>query len=359
MPPEKKRVVFIDLLRLLATFQMVQGHSVDAVLATDLRTGPVFAAWSWIRGLTSVAFLFAAGVSFHLATLSRFEAHRASPAAIKRRIKRGLLLVFIGYLLHNPFGALFSGHWGAALAHAAIVDVLQCIGVSILILEGLTLVLRSPRQVVVTSGVLAAVVILSWPLTEAAPTTGPEAWLTNYLTHAGGSIFPLFPWAGYLFTGVVVGAIACPSGQLERRGVLFLFVFAAALWAASASVRFLPYAADAPDPGPGIFKLAVIVLISALLALATATRSSLPRLLTILAGETLVIYVVHIALLYGDGYGLADQMGPTASAGTALLVALGMVIVSALVGIGWHRLKEIRSGRGGGPTALARGVKAG
>ncbi len=355
----KKRVVFVDLLRLLATFQMVQGHSIDAVLDAGLRSGDAFGAWSWTRGLTSVAFLFAAGVSFHLATLSRFEAHRSSPEAIRRRIKRGLLLVAIGYLLHNPFGALLGGQWGPALAHAAIVDVLQCIGLSILILEGLTLWLGTPRQVVVASGVLAAGAVLAWPLTEGVSPTGASAWLTNYVTHAGGSIFPLFPWAGYLFAGVVVGAIACPEGRLERRGVVGLFAFGLSVMAASRAVALIPYGAEMPDPGPGLFKLSVIILLSAGLALLTFSRGALPRVWTVLAGETLVIYVVHIALLYGDGYGLADVVGAEASLASSLLVAVGMVLFSAAVGLGWHRMKEIWKIRRRGPAALARGLKAG
>jgi uncharacterized membrane protein len=359
VPADKKRVVFIDLLRLLATFQMVQGHSIDAVLDAGLRSGSAYGAWSWARGLTSVAFLFAAGVSFHLATLSRFEAHRSSPRAIRRRVKRGLMIVAIGYLLHNPFHALSSGEWGPALAHAAIVDVLQCIGVSILLLEALTLSLRSPRQVVIASGLLAVACVLLWPFTEGASTDGALAWATNYLTHAGGSIFPLFPWAGYLFTGLLVGAIACPDGKLTKRGVYGLFLFGGGVMLASRLVRFLPYADGLPDPGPGLFKLSVVVLISAVLALATASRGAMPRAFTILASETLVIYVVHVSLLYGAGYGLADLVGPTASLGTSIWIALGMVLLSAAVGLGWHRIKGIWSGRRGGPTALARGLKAG
>jgi len=353
--PQKKRVVFVDLLRLLATFQMVQGHSIDAVLFSDLRQGAAFGMWTWARGLTSVAFLFAAGMSFHLATLTRFEAHRSSPEAIRRRVRRGLLLVGIGYLLHNPLGALFTGEWGAALSHTAIVDVLQCIGVSILILEGLTLRLKTPRQVGLAAFVLMVVCVGLAPITESANAVGAGAWLTNYATHAGGSIFPLFPWAGYLFAGVVVGALACPGGRFDGRSVVWLAVLAALLVAGSWALRFAPYAEGAPDPAPGVLKLGVVVGSCALLAAASLNATRLPRVLTILAGETLVIYVVHIALLYGDGYGLADLVGPTLSMSGSVTVALAMVVGSALVGLGWRWLKDNRPW---GP-ALARRLKAG
>ncbi|RLB50077.1 MAG: hypothetical protein DRJ42_19645 [Deltaproteobacteria bacterium] len=357
------RVLYIDLLRLLATFQMVQGHSLDAVLAEELRAGWLFDRWTWVRGLTSVAFLFAAGISFHLATLTRFEAHRANPKAVARRVKRGLLLVGIGYLLHNPFGAVGgdAASWMAALEHAAIVDVLQCIGVSILILEALVVSLPSARHVVWASVLLAALFIGSSPVTAGLTVAGPGAFLTNYLGNAGGSIFPLFPWAGYLFAGVVAGAVACPAGipSFGRQSVVALGGFALLVAFASWAIAFVPYGAGAPNPGPGLLKLAAVVALSAVLAGASLGMARLPRPLTILAGETLIIYVVHIALLYGAGYGLAEVVGPTLGLGASLGVAAVMLVGSALLGLGWHRAKARWSRADGRLPVFARRAKAG
>ena len=100
------RVVVVDALRLLATVQMVEGHTLDAVLALDLRSGAAFELWRWARGLTSVAFLFAAGLSFYLATVRRLDAHLASRAERRRRFTRGATLIGVGYALRAPLGAL-------------------------------------------------------------------------------------------------------------------------------------------------------------------------------------------------------------------------------------------------------------
>jgi hypothetical protein len=103
-------------------------------------------------------------------------------------------------------------------------------------------------------------------------------------------------------------------------------------------------------------KLAVVSLGSTALAAVSIGEKRLPEWLTILAGETLVIYVVHVALLYGDGYGLADVIGPTLAPAASMAVAVGMVVSSAALGFGWRWAKE-RS-RVLWP-ALARRVKAG
>ncbi|HKP59763.1 MAG TPA: heparan-alpha-glucosaminide N-acetyltransferase domain-containing protein, partial [Polyangiales bacterium] len=129
------RVVFVDLLRFVAALQMLQGHTIAALLAPAARHGPWFALWSAARGLTSVAFLFAAGLSFYLAT----ERAR-DPRAASRRVLRALRLIALGYLLHLPLAALFTSDPASrlrALHEFAAVDVLQCIGVSLLALEAL------------------------------------------------------------------------------------------------------------------------------------------------------------------------------------------------------------------------------
>src|SRR5688572_31079092 len=63
----RARLSFVDGLRLVAAVQMIQGHTLDALLAPELRQGPCFSAWTFARGLTSTTFLFTAGVSFALA----------------------------------------------------------------------------------------------------------------------------------------------------------------------------------------------------------------------------------------------------------------------------------------------------
>src|SRR5262245_34139551 len=77
------RVAFIDALRLLAAVQMVQGHTIDAVLDRAYRHGAVHALWSQARGLTSVAFLFAAGLAYARVALTKPA--RAGDAAHRMR----------------------------------------------------------------------------------------------------------------------------------------------------------------------------------------------------------------------------------------------------------------------------------
>jgi len=357
-----RRVVLVDLLRLFATFQMVQGHTLDAVLDQSVRHGGAFDVWIWTRGLTSVAFLFAAGFSFHLATLARLDRHLADPVAVRRRLRRGLLLIVLGYALHLPVAALGADPTvaRAALSEAVIVDVLQCIGLSILVLEGLALLLRKTVRVITAAALLAVAAIALAPLAAAVEPAGPLTPLLNYLSPRAGSIFPMLPWAGYVFAGVVAAAVAVPRpGRSTLRPALVLLTGGVALAVAGLLLAATqgPAALGAPAVGPGILKLGVVVTVAGLLGLAARSIARLPRALEILAGETLIIYASHVLFLYGAGWGLAHTVGPTVALGPAVALAAIIIAASACVGLAWHRLKRVRPA--GLRAALARRPRTG
>ncbi|MDY0082460.1 MAG: heparan-alpha-glucosaminide N-acetyltransferase domain-containing protein, partial [Ignavibacteriaceae bacterium] len=63
---KKHRIIFIDLIRALAVIQMVQGHTIDALLAPEYRSldYPVYYLWNFMRGITAPVFMFSAGTVF-------------------------------------------------------------------------------------------------------------------------------------------------------------------------------------------------------------------------------------------------------------------------------------------------------
>lgn len=342
------RVIFIDLLRLLAAFQMVHGHTLDAILADELRRGAAFDRWSWGRGLVSVGFLVGAGLSYHLSTLARFDEHRGSRAAVRRRFRRAAWLVALGYLLHLPFGAS-SGE--QALRELATVDVLHCIGVCLLALELLTLRARRAVHVVALAGALAVTAIALAPLADRIVPAGAAMPLLGYLTARAGSLFPLLPWAGYLFAGVVVGQLVLPQGPRTPRSVTVgrLAACAIAILGLSGLAELAPLTLTdagtsyASRPAFVLLKLGVVLAVAAGLALVGQRVARLPRVAEILAGETLVVYVVHLLIVYGAGLGLRAQLGRTLPLPSAILVGAAMVVSMALVGLGWHRLEAARA----------------
>lgn len=337
VPPE--RVVFLDALRLVAAVQMVQGHTLDALLDVHTRGGPGFALWTFTRGLTSSAFLLAAGLSFAVvgADRSRFEAARA------HRLRRALMLVGLGYLMHAPFGLLLGQSTQSALAELGIVDVLQCIGVGLLCLELLSITVQSSSLRAALTLCVCAVFFAAAPALNAVEPMGWARPLLHYLSARGGSVFPLSPWLGFLFAGYGVGVLVLPDGLRTSRARQ-----ARGLSIASAAVLGLAalsaLAVGSNDLRLGftflVLKLGLVLAVSALLAWLLFRVSRLPSLLTRLAAETLFLYVSHVVILYAAGVGLKSRVGPSLPLPAALLVALCLMIGCSAGALGYRRLRN-------------------
>lgn len=338
----KRRVLAVDLLRLLALFQMVNGHTLDAVLDESARGGSLYDRYLWVRGLVSVAFLVVSGLAFHLAVLSRFErAHEERG----RRIVRALFIAAIGWFLNAPSIAIPALATSATVADLLRFDVLQCIGLSLLVLEGLTAVFASRRSVAIAAGVLAALVVACAPLGDSIAAGDGPTFLRAMLGRSSGSPFPLVPWSAYIFAGTALGALAYPEGNRtnQLRAALAIGVAAIVVLLVSRLVALVPISvADVPGASRSAFwleRLGAVLALLAVLAAALSRVTRLPRLFEVLSGETLALYVFHILVLFGTPIGPALIFGKTLPLEQALLLAGANVIVSFAFGLYWHRLK--------------------
>lgn len=358
---ESRRIVFIDALRLIAAAQMVQGHALDALLATELRRGPWFAAWTFARGLTSVAFLTAAGLAVVLAQ----GASSSDPSAgRKRRLWRALRLVLIGYALRAPLGILLGQEPEAALRQALAVDVLHCIGVSVALLELLPLlVARRGARAALACALGAACFVAAAPIDALLGRVWTSAWsgVANYFGAGGGSLFPLLPWSGFVFWGMGIGLSVLPE-----RGAPAPARCALALGAWGAAFA-LPALLGAPLAVPGLqlapaacaLRLGLVLWVAAALVAALEGRIRLPPPFARLASETLFIYASHVFVLYASGVGLAYAIGPRLGLGAALLCAALLLVGCCAGALGTRRaLQSLRRRSPGGtpsrPQSAAR-----
>lgn len=321
-------MVFIDALRLLAAFQMVQGHTVDAVLDTQLRAGWMFEVWQSARGLTAVSFLFAAGLAFQQTTLLRLTTYRANPALSVRRVRRGCGLIALGYLLHLPLALAWTTDAPSRariVADFLSVDVLQCIGVTLLALELLVRLLPSAGWIALGSTLLGAALFAGSVEAQQLAVSGPWFGLLAYVSPRAGSIFPLLPWAGHF--ALAVGLAHWAQHQWRTR----LLVAALLLSLAGGLLRVWP---AWELVSMHLLRVAAVAGVCAVLAWLLRSRERLAPWLERLAGETLAVYVFHILLVYGAGAGLSSWIGPRLSLSAAIVVTALVMGVSAVVALG-------------------------
>jgi uncharacterized membrane protein len=341
-----RRVIFIDLARAMAVVLMVYGHTISALLAPEFRAGPWYDAWQFQRGLTSSLFLLLSGFAFSIATTRHWASHLHLSPVVLKRLRRFALFVLLGYGLHFPVGelsALWSlddARWRSFLA----VDVLQLIGATFLLVQVLAFVSRSRR---VFMGVSFALAVLVIALT-------PAAWrydwsavlplgLAQYLSPAGGSQFPLFPFAASVLLGAAAGQLYARWGAahltrfanavlLGGGGVLTL---AALAWRWTAFDPFGP-GAGRYIPGEFVLRTGVTLMILGVVAHASRRITKLPHVFGAVAQESLLVYFVHLCIVYGSVWnqGLVQQFGETLRPVETL--PLVVVLVGSMVLLAWY-----------------------
>ncbi len=349
-----RRVIFIDLARALAVVLMVYGHTISALLAPEHRSGPWYDAWVFQRGLTSSLFLLLSGFAFSIATTRHWPAHMYVSPAVVKRLRRFTLFIVLGYALHFPVGNVAAladvspERWAAFLA----VDVLQLIGAMFILIQVLVMASRSRRVFMAASFVLAVLTITLTPAVWRRDWTDvlPLA-LASYLSPANGSQFPLFPFAA----SVLIGAAA---GQLYARwGASHLAAFAnrvligagaaltvAALWARLAGIDVFGPGAGSGIPGEFMLRTGVSLVILGVTAHLSKAVTHLPHVFGAVAQESLLIYFVHLCIVYGSVWnrGLVQYFGETLRPLQTLPLVGAIVGLMVLLAWGWNRLKHTR-----------------
>jgi len=333
------RVIFIDLARALAVVMMVYGHTVSALLAREYRAGPWFDAWMFQRGLTSSLFLLLSGFAFAIATTRHWPAHARVTPAVWRRIRRFGLFILLGYALHFP-GAhiwelpyLTDDRWRSFFA----VDVLQLIGVTFIVIQLVVLVVQSRRAFMAVALALAALVVWVTPAVWSAEWwRGMPLVVASYFTQALGSQFPLIPWAAFVLVGAGVGQI------YARWGAGHLAAFAHGFIAAGVVLGAFALVALGGIPSVVVLRTGICLALLGVIAHASRFINRLPHVFGAVAQESLVIYFVHLLIVYGSAWnrGLVQIYGETLQPLATLGVVLAMLAAMVLLAWQWNRLKH-------------------
>jgi acyltransferase len=345
--------MFIDLARALAVVAMVYGHTIDALLDPVYRSGTWFNVWQFQRGLTSCLFLLLSGFAFSIATVRHWAFHVQMTPQLVRRTRRFAMFIVLGYALHFPVGRLAelgranADQWRSFLQ----VDVLQLIGVTFLLVQLLVFLTRTRRAFLIAALIATFFAVLATPFAWAADWDRvlPIGYAA-YLAPTKGSQFPMFPWAAYVLLGAALGQI------YARWGAMHLAPFANYVLLIPGTVMItaglLVGALPAPLFGNGSWnwvppqvtlRAGTCLIVLAVIAHGSAWLTRMPHAFGAVAQETLLIYFVHLCIVYGSiwNLGLAQRYGPSLGPGaTAFTVAVLLVAMGALA-VYWNWQKHV------------------
>lgn len=342
----------IDLVRVFAMALMVQGHTLDVLLTPQIQSASWYNFWLFCRGFTAPVFMSLAGFSFALATMKRFEEHTSLGATVWKRLRRFAFFVLLGYSMRFPVHSLRDFKWIGEDGWRVFLqfDVLQTIGLTLIALELLILALKSKRTFAITTGLLGVTIAFVAPLAwNSTLVNSLPLALRSAFVGTAGSPFPLLPWSGYIFLGAALGTAYATFGQWSMRVLRYAIPFGLMLLLAGVSLEHVSHAvygdANFWPTTPHLF-LTRVGFVVTLVGLASMAERFVPIKASTarsLAEESLVVYFVHVALLYGSMWnvGVKQYVGGTMSFAHAYLFVIALVSAMLFMAYHWNRAKKL------------------
>lgn len=305
-------------MRGLACLFMFERHCYDSWLLPSAR-GTTFFHWSeLIASMAAPSFLFLAGISTVLIVKKSSEDGAISRQAAARIMRRGAEILGLAFVFRIVDLGLWlpdvtQPNWWTDLLR---VDVLNVIGVSLMLVGLMCRVASTQVRAAWTAAAAAAFIVISTPMMWSSwrPTWLP--WpLESYFdgVHNTGTpqayLFPIFPWAGFTFAGFVAGYLLLGAwaqrNNFRLMGVVALSGLALALLGRTldhSSVQLYSYY-DFWHTSPNYFLIRtgfLLMILSLCYLRWSFGDQGLKRSPLITLGQhSLMVYWVHIEFVYG------------------------------------------------------------
>lgn len=351
MKADKARLYFVDVMRAWAILMMLQGHFIDGLLAPVFRddNNLIFATWKFFRGITAPTFFTVSGFIFmYLLLREQAKGLSGSNQRIRKGLKRGLMLIGIGYLLRfNLFGLL----GGEIYPSFYMVDVLHCIGLSIIFLIAIFSYSQHKKAYVlpIILGVSSVVIFMLEPAYKELSYAFLPDLIANYFTKINGSVFTIFPWFGYAAVGGFMAVIFHryhSVKQMYAKAIFLCLISGLFLTFASSPVFLWLFEITQLQLFADIFNNNYLFIrlgnVLVLFAIFMSLRNLITSKTTLEIGKsTLYIYVIHFVILYGSftGFGLYRFFDHSLSPIVVVTGALVFMAVTTYLSILYGRNK--------------------
>lgn len=341
-----QRFYALDLVRLVAMLFMMQGHVLNALVSPEHLNIAEFpwSIWHFVRGLTAPIFLMTSG-AVHVFANKRAADGTLPRHTLLRRLRWALTIIGIGYLMVFPASRIFDLPYVPSHVWSTFfrINILQLTGAALALLTVVFSLTRSTRTFANASiGIGLAITLLS-PFVEQVNWFAyvPEV-IASYLSYAHGSIFPIFPFAAYMFFGVGIGRYLQSVPSARRADVFprFTGIAGIVLVAFSLLCTYVPFSLFPPHT----YHLASPIFVCLRVGLALLCMSGIgiiyrftqswKEYYSLFGKKALHIYVGHLVLLYGTPWfrTVGSQRFNTFTLVEGIAAAIGIIAV-CLIGV--------------------------
>lgn len=342
---------------------MIQCHVFNAYARPDVRQSGTYILSQFVGGMAAPLFLFMAGMTlaFQMESVAKRETGRM--ARWLAALRRGAYVLAVAYLfrLSCVVAMLPKPDWN----ELAKVDILNCMGLAMLCCSFVAVF--DLRARVRAALAVAAVIAAVSPLVANLPWGEAPIVLQDYLVpvpNPGRVRFALFPNGAYVAFGIAAGSLvrtAAPERfeRLMQWGLLFglALLFTGHY---SSNLPFSMYTksnfwSDSPALVTIRCGVALLLMAGSYLWTEHGARTGWSWMQT-LGKNSLMVYWVHVMLVYGDSIkGLKSALSIPVTGFAAAVVTALMVGLSA-VWLWWKKLRAERWRLETSPAGQAAGL---
>jgi uncharacterized membrane protein len=355
------RIEFVDLLRGYAVLVMIETHVVNATMASTVTAEKIFQYLTFVNGLVAPSFLFASGFAFAAAARRRIHHYTTFSSGLVKHLSRIALIWVIGYLLHVPVFSLRKILDPSAVVDWQTffqVDILQCIAATLALLIILLPVAGTEKRLYRIATAAGFMMVAVTPIVWSVDFWLILPWpLAGYMNGVHHSLFPLFPWSGFLLAGAITGYHYLNNVSDERAGnrpIRERSFMRSASWAGGSlillSIILGPFliAIYPPHPywqsNPAFFllRLGIVLLLTCLLFFSGRGEGTRWRTIVVLFGrESLLVYVLHLLLIYGTfgPFSFREIAGKSFGYAEATGATCALIVLMYLVARTWNSIK--------------------
>ncbi|MDQ2839984.1 MAG: DUF1624 domain-containing protein [Acidobacteriota bacterium] len=310
MEQQKKpsgRLAFIDWTRGLGAVIMLQGHTFDSFTRTDLRKDGPFMLSQFLGGMPPAIFLFLTGITFAFLMHSQERKGNTAWERVLAALKRSRYLFLIAFLFRIQLYVF--GFPTSPVGELLRVDILNCMGFAMLIMAPMAVFTSTER--VRLCLILGLVIAGLSPVVSLIPASNVPWILRSYL-FPSYSYFGFFPWAAFLAFGLAMGSMLRVIQQQDlARAMQWTLAIGLCLTFGAYYFSNYPYSIYTKSefwlnsPSMVLIKLGVVLIMLPIaylwVNLAGEQNWSMFRQLGV---TSLLVYWVHIELVYGRWFGI-------------------------------------------------------
>jgi uncharacterized membrane protein len=341
------RLTFLDWTRGAAVVVMLQGHVFHSFNRSDLRGDGPFMLSQFFGGIGPAIFLVLTGITLSF-IMDRRE--RQGMHAIGRwwaALRRAGYLFLLAFLFRIQLWTFAFGQ--SPWTDLFKVDILNCMGFAIAIMSVMA-IFTTAERVRLCAGLGLAIAAAS-PLVSAIDWRWLPPLVSAYFVPSY-QYFAFFPWASFIAFGISIGSIlrlVKPEHMnrvMQWGGLMGFGLILGGQYFSNLPYSIYPKSEFWLDsPGLIVIKLGVVMLVIGFAYLWNVSPLAASWSWVRQLGTTsLLVYWVHIELVYGRWFGVLKQQLSNAWCAAAAVLVILLMIGLSIAQTRWRNIRTALAG---------------